>query len=335
MKKRIKKEQIILLSVLIIFLIASLIILTALIFSAKEKEETAPVLREAIADEASVDIALETAPEEAEPLTEAEPVSNASEIEAPESTEPDILRFVDVFGEPYETEILPNVPKHEYDLSAFVHEGEKLFYEDENYTCRLGVDVSRYQKNVNWEKVKAAGYEFVFLRLGYRGYGSAGNIKLDQEFDKHMEGAKKAGLDVGVYFFSQAINEEEAVEEAQFVIDHLKNYDLQLPVVYDPESILDDVARTDDVSGEQFTKNTIAFCSAIVEAGYEPMVYSNMLWEAFQFDMDELCCYPFWYADYEGKPQTPYAFSYWQYTNEGKVEGIGNGVDINIQMIPK
>ena len=117
--------------------------------------------------------------------------------------------------------------------------------------------------------------------------------------------------------------------------DHLSGYNLQLPVVFDPESILDDDARTDHVSGEQFTKNTEAFCSAIEAAGYDAMIYSNMLWEAYELDLEKLSAYPVWYADYELKPQTPYHFEVWQYTNQGSVDGINGRTDINIQLIEK
>ncbi len=105
---------------------------------------------------------------------------------------------------------------------------------------------------------------------------------------------------------------------------------LDLPVVYDPESILDDEARTDNVSGEQFTKNTRVFCERIEESGYRPMIYANMLWEAFELDLSELLDYPIWYADYESVPQSPYAFEIWQYTNEGQVPGVEGPCDINI-----
>lgn len=272
-------------------------------------------------------IAEETIPEDqTESATEA-----VAEVEA----QPEILNFVDVFGEEYQVEINPDVEKHEYDLEKFVHEGDRLSYTDDKYEYRLGVDVSRHQGWIDWKKVKAAGYEFAIIRVGYRGYGEEGLVCLDEQFDTNIQNAQAAGLDVGVYFFAQAINEEEAKEEAEFVLEHIAGYELQLPVVYDPESILDDEARTDDVSGEQFTKNTEVFCSIIQEAGYQPMIYSNMLWEAYELDLEYLEEYPIWYADYEPLPQTPYHFEFWQYTNEGSVDGIEGRTDLNIQLIPK
>lgn len=272
-------------------------------------------------------IAEETIPEDqTESATEA-----VAEVEA----QPEILNFVDVFGEEYQVEINPDVEKHKYDLEKFVHEGDRLSYTDDKYEYRLGVDVSRHQGWIDWEKVKAAGYEFAIIRVGYRGYGEEGLVCLDEQFDTNIQNAQAAGLDVGVYFFAQAINEEEAKEEAEFVLEHIAGYELQLPVVYDPESILDDEARTDDVSGEQFTKNTEVFCSIIQEAGYQPMIYSNMLWEVYELDLEYLEEYPIWYADYEPLPQTPYHFEFWQYTNEGSVDGIEGRTDLNIQLIPK
>ena len=243
------------------------------------------------------------------------------------------FHFVDVFGEEYETVIDDRAPKNSYIRENFKKNGV-MTYADQDFVSRAGVDVSHHQGKIDWEAVKQDGYDFAFLRIGYRGYGQEGKVCLDREFDRNITEAQKAGIEVGVYFFAQAVNEEEVLEEAEFVIEHLKNYSLELPVVYDPESILDDEARTDDVSGEQFTKNTLVFCQRIADAGYEPMIYSNMLWEAFEFEMYKLSAYPFWYADYEPKPQTPYDFRFWQYDSEGRVAGIDGNVDLNIELIP-
>lgn len=274
---------------------------------------------------------------------ELESIDSETEIETTRAEEPDetdvekeeTLTFVDVFGEEYQTVIVPEVEKVKYDKDVFVHDGSKLFYEDDEYYSRIGVDVSHHQGIIDWQRVKNQGYDFAFIRLGYRGYGQSGTVNLDRTFDRNIEMAHQAGLDVGVYFFSQAINEEEAEEEANFVINHLSGYSLELPVVYDPESILDDDARTDNVSGEQFTRNTAVFCKKIEDAGYQAMIYSNMLWEAFEFDLTQLRSYPIWYADYEPKPQTPYSFDFWQYSNEGIVDGIQGRTDVDIQLIEK
>ncbi len=265
-----------------------------------------------------------------------EAASKEGDAAEKETKEPEILHFVDVYQNPYQVEINPNVEKHDYKDEAFVHNGDRLSYEgDSNYTYRLGVDVSEHQGYVDWQALKDSGFEFAFIRLGYRGYGQEGRICLDREFHRNIQNAQAAGFDVGVYFFAQAVNEEEALEEANFVLQNLEGYTLQLPVVYDPESILDDEARTDNVSGEQFTKNTEVFCSAVADAGYDPMIYANMLWEAFELDLEELSEYPLWYADYEPVPQTPYHFRFWQYTNQGQVPGITGNTDLNIEMVPR
>ncbi len=244
------------------------------------------------------------------------------------------LRFVDVHGQEYEARILPDAARHPYRKDAFVRSGNRLTYTgDGRFPCRYGVDVSYHQGEIDWQAVKADGIDFAFLRIGYRGYGE-GTLNTDAQFFRNIEGAQAAGLDVGVYFFSQAVSREEARGEAEFVLDNLAGYALQLPVVYDPEQIEGVRTRADDLTGSQITENTICFCERIREAGYEAMVYSNMLWEAFVFDMARLSEYPFWYADYEEQPQTPYRFEFWQYSNEGSIAGIDGPVDLNVWMVP-
>ncbi|MDD6156163.1 MAG: glycoside hydrolase family 25 protein [Lachnospiraceae bacterium] len=250
------------------------------------------------------------------------------------------IHFVDAFGEAYEAEYHPEWPQCRFEKSGFVHDGDSVSYVgDDAYTSRLGIDVSYHQRSIDWNQVKDAGYEFVIIRVGYRGYGKAGNICGDTRFAEYVKGARNVGLDVGVYFFSQAINEEEAVEEAEFCLQQLESVGLtpdnmEMPVVYDPESILDAEARTDNVTGEQFTANSVAFCERIKEEGYEPMIYANMKWEAFLLDLSKLSDYPFWYADYEEQPQTPYDFSMWQYSNTASVPGVSGECDVDVQLIP-
>ncbi|SKA64581.1 Lyzozyme M1 (1,4-beta-N-acetylmuramidase), GH25 family [Eubacterium uniforme] len=222
----------------------------------------------------------------------------------------------------------------EYDLDKFIKVDGKMTYEDEKYTYKLGVDVSKYQEKVKWDKVEKEGYEFAMIRLGYRGY-TEGEIFLDEKYEYNIKAANRSGLDVGVYFFSQAITEDEAIEEANFVLEHVKDQELGMPIVYDPEIVYNDKSRTKGISKEQFTKNTLAFCNTIADAGYEVMIYANMLWEDQQLNMSEIMKYDIWYADYVGLPQTPYHFSMWQYTDKGTVDGIKGGADINIQLIEK
>ncbi|MGN8920089.1 glycoside hydrolase family 25 protein [Lachnospiraceae bacterium HCP28S3_F9] len=242
------------------------------------------------------------------------------------------FQFVDVKGVEYEAPLLENVPMNTYDYDLLSKKNGYPCYTDKDgkVISKLGIDVSEYQNPVNWQQVKNAGVEYAMIRVGYRGYGEEGRLVEDAMFRSHMEGAVAAGLEVGVYFFSQAINEKETLEEVQFVLDRIKEYPVTYPVVYDTEEIKDDVARTDNLTEEQFTQNCITFCDAIREAGYDTMIYANMKWMAFTLDMRKLTEYEKWYADYEPVPQCPYEFSMWQYTETGQLPGIEGNVDLNL-----
>ena len=242
------------------------------------------------------------------------------------------FQFVDVKGVEYEAPLLENVPMNTYDYDLLSKKNGYPCYTDKDgkVISKLGIDVSEYQNPVNWQQVKYAGVEYAMIRVGYRGYGEEGRLVEDAMFRSHMEGAVAAGLEVGVYFFSQAINEKETLEEVQFVLDRIKEYPVTYPVVYDTEEIKDDVARTDNLTEEQFTQNCITFCDAIREAGYDTMIYANMKWMAFTLDMRKLTEYEKWYADYEPVPQCPYEFSMWQYTETGQLPGIEGNVDLNL-----
>lgn len=255
------------------------------------------------------------------------------------------MDFVDVFGEHYTASINKALPMHTYSDDDFKKTDGKYYYEDDTYTSKLGIDVSKYQGKVDFNAVKDEGYEFAFLRLGYRGYGKDGTLALDTMFETNFVAAIDAGLDVGVYFFSQAVTEEEAEEEARFVLDELstveseygKKYTISLPIVYDPESILDREARTDNVSSKQFTLNTHKFIDTIEDNGKDAMLYCNMLWQVFNLDTDDIFdgSIKIWYADYEPYPQTPYMFEIWQYSNEAVVPGISGSADVDIWILKK
>lgn len=243
--------------------------------------------------------------------------------------------FVDVHQKRYEAGYDPDVPRSAYDNDLFMKIGSFMTYEgDSRYSCRRGIDVSEFNGDIDWNKVKKAGVEFVFIRAGYRGYGSHAGLVEDKLFRQNLEGALKAGLDTGLYFFSQALTPGEAREEADFMIKLLDGKKVSLPLVCDLEHIEFDKARTDDLTPKQATENVRAFCERIREKGFLPMFYSNMVWEAFGYELGGLKDFPVWYADYEPKPQTPYHFSVWQYTNEGKVDGVPSHVDLNIELIP-
>ena len=191
-----------------------------------------------------------------------------------------------------------------------------------------GVDVSAYQGNVDWEQVAASGIRFAIIRLGYRGYGT-GKMVEDDVALKNIQGALNAGLDVGVYFFSQAISVEEAQEEAQFVLDRIAGYEITMPVVFDWEYISDE-ARTANVDKRTLTDCYLAFCQMIQEAGYTPMAYFNWYQSTGMMYLKELEDYPFWLALYTDRMTYPYRVEMWQYTCTGRVPGIEGNVDINL-----
>lgn len=245
----------------------------------------------------------------------------------------EMYEFVDVLGNSYEAELLRDVPRCKYDYSRLVEEGGFRYYTDEggNKISKIGIDVSEYQTSVDWTQVKASGIEFAIIRAGYRGYGEEGKLVEDAMFRSHMEGAKAAGIETGVYFFSQAVSDEEAEEEAEFILNLIKDYDITYPVVFDTEEIKEETARTYHLSKGQFTDNCIVFCDMVSEAGYDTMIYANMKWMAYTLDLEKLREYDKWYADYEPEPQCPYEFSMWQYTEKGSVPGIEGNVDLNVQ----
>lgn len=243
--------------------------------------------------------------------------------------------FQDVEENSYRAELLENVPRNTYDFSKLHTDEQTGFktYEDEEngVTSRIGIDVSEFQgEDIDWKQVRESGIEFVIIRLGYRAYGETGELVLDDMFDRNMQGALDAGLDVGVYFFSQAITPGEAVEEAEFVLEHVRGYEIDGPIVYDTEEIKGDTARTDNNTRQEFTNYCKVFCDTIEQAGYDPMIYANMKWMAFTLDMEQLADYDFWYADYHDVPQCPYEYGIWQYSETGAVPGINANVDLNV-----
>lgn len=210
----------------------------------------------------------------------------------------------------------------------------RVNYEKDGVRAKLGVDVSYYQGVVDWTAVKTDGVDFAVVRLGRRGYNT-GLIEQDQRFEENYAGAAAAGLDVGVYFFSQAVTPEEAEAEADFVLSVLQERELQYPVVYDWEFMTPDrEARTDGMTGEQIAQCAAAFCRKIEAAGYESMVYFNTSLGYLGLDLSQIKEYPFWLAQYQDCPEFYYRFDLWQFTHTGEVQGIGTPVDLNLDLRP-
>ncbi len=210
-------------------------------------------------------------------------------------------------------------------------DGEIQYQENGKTVSEKGIDVSRYQGEIDWEKVAADGVKFAFLRVGFRGYGT-GAIVLDENFEANIKGATDAGIKVGVYFFSQAVNTKEAVEEAEFVLEHIKGYELDYPVVFDTEDIVNEDSRTEGLTPEELTDITVAFCEAVEKAGHTPMIYANLRWFTMSLDMTKLEKYDKWYAYYDSQMYFPYKIRIWQYSESGQVDGINGNVDLNISI---
>lgn len=226
-----------------------------------------------------------------------------------------------------------DVPLNKYQKDAYWYEDGRLFYNDGVTNAVFGIDVSYAQKEIDWEKVKADGVSFAMLRIGFRGYAE-GTITLDNFFEQNITGAINAGIDVGVYFFSQALNENEAREEAKWVISLLKDYNINYPVVFDWEFYWGvEGARTNNMDGEKLTSCAIAFCDEVEKAGYHPMIYFNMSLGYLYYDLSEMQKYDFWLAELGEPPIFHYNFQMLQYSHSGKVDGIEEEVDLNISFI--
>lgn len=191
------------------------------------------------------------------------------------------------------------------------------------------IDVSEYQGVIDWNKVAASGIKYAMIRAGYRGYGS-GKLVEDKYVDDNIRGAAAAGIKFGVYFFSEAVTEAEAREEARVCINHLNGYTPDLPIVIDVEHINYDEARADALDMKTRTDVTLAFVDEVRQAGYKPMLYTGLLVYFHYLDQSRICDLPLWYAFYSEYLYFPYEFKCWQYTDSGSVPGISGKCDMSI-----
>ncbi len=226
-----------------------------------------------------------------------------------------------------------NVPRHGYDYSGLVlKDGRYTYSENGEQISRTGIDVSYHNGDIDWLRVAEDGVDFAILRVGYRGYES-GALNLDERFHEYIQGALDAGLDVGVYFFSQALTTEEAVEEANFVMEQLRGYEVTFPVIFDWEFMDSEEARTSDTMPYTVTECAAAFCDTVRDGGYKPMVYGSRRFALLKLNMGKLAEYDFWFAEYKdghNEPTYPYNYQIWQYASDGAVDGIEGEVDMNI-----
>ncbi|WMC92424.1 glycoside hydrolase family 25 protein [Kineothrix sp. MB12-C1] len=229
--------------------------------------------------------------------------------------------------------INPYLEKNTYDFTKLTMKSDKMaYYQDGKKNSYLGADISKYNGEVDFVSLKESGIDFVMLRLGARGYGS-GQIMLDEKFADNITKATEAGLDIGIYFFSQAITTDEAVEEANFIMQNLSNYKITYPVAFDMEYVQNDTARIETLSREQKTSITKEFLDTVKNGGYKPMIYGTKEWLIKQIDLTKLTGYDIWLSQQEDVPDYPYQFQIWQYTLDGQVGGVNGEVDLNISFI--
>lgn len=211
-------------------------------------------------------------------------------------------------------------------------DGEYQYMKDGAVASHKGIDVSKYQETIDWKKVAADGVEYAFIRVGCRGYGSSGSLIKDEKFHQNIKGALAQEIEVGAYFFSQALTVKEAEEEAEMVIKELEGYDITYPVAIDIERVDGQKARQDALTKEERTEICIAFCERIKEAGYTPMVYGDQETFSELLDAEQLAEYDFWICETDGDMTFPYEFAVWQYSHKGSVSGIKGEANISISL---
>lgn len=253
-----------------------------------------------------------------------------------EAAEPDDDKHVKVEcadGSTDWVEIDDKIEKNNYDFTNLIKSGSKLKYVADGKTASfLGIDISRYQKDIDFLQLKDQGIDFVMIRVGARGY-KTGALTMDEYFEKNIDGAIEAGLDVGLYFYSQAISAAEATEEANMVINAIGERKIKYPIAFDMEYVQNDMSRIDTLSKDERTMIAGTFANAIKSAGYTPMIYGNKEWLLKKIDISKFTGSRVWLAQYDDIPDYPYTFDMWQYSIDGEIYGISGNVDMNICLV--
>ena len=235
--------------------------------------------------------------------------------------------------------------EHVLTVEAISNEEKIMYNESQSFIVYnnygFGIDVSRHNGTIDWNKVKESGVNFAMIRAGYRGYGQPGNLAVDSKFLTNMNGAISNGIEVGVYFFSQAVTVEEAIEEADMTIELIRENGfsdkITYPIVIDTEDVDNAEGRADGLSKSIRTMIVQIFCERIKQYGYKPMIYANKYWLNNQLDMSKLSMYDVWLAHYtntdnpiENPSDYTGKYDIWQYTDKGTIYGISGNVDLNI-----
>lgn len=235
-----------------------------------------------------------------------------------------------IFFKQNEIQISEDLSRCKWDPTLFSIKDGFVQYNDPSVETATGIDVSSYQKTIDWNTVKASGIEFAILRLGYRGTTEGGLFE-DSFFEENYQAASGAGLPLGVYFFSQALTPKEAIEEAVYLLRILDGRELQLPVVFDWEYVSEN-ARTANIDSETLSACADAFCKTVENSGYNSMVYFNLYTSYLIYDMDSFGEESIWLAQFSDQPSYYYHYEMWQYSCTGTVPGIETEVDLNIAL---
>lgn len=257
-----------------------------------------------------------------------------------EETDPEI-EMNDEDGDPGAGRLQGYVPDEFYEpmpkiRTSDIQHADKF----DGYTIQRGIDVSQWNGDINWERVKQAGVEFAFIRTAYRGYGSSGTLCDDPNGLTNIKNAVAAGIPIGVYIFSQATTESEAQEEAAYILDQIKEYKVTLPIVIDFEYASDTNGNLTGrlynahLSREEATDVCMAFCDSVASAGYTPMVYANYSMFTDQLNASVISdSYPIWLAHYTNQTSYTGDYDFWQYSATGSVDGIDGDVDMDFWYI--
>lgn len=315
----------------------------------ENEQQKTPEQPEDVVDEVEINQTVEEAkPEAEESVKVEEPVKAETEEAAkpeaePELTEAELLEqelFEKYGDDPGNGRLAGNVPESFYDGIAMFRARASYSHNSRfnGYTIQKGIDVSHHQGKIDWAKAKADGVEFAIIRVGYRGY-QKGNIGNDQRAFENMKAANAAGIPIGVYIYSQAISEAEAIEEANYALNKVKGYKIDLPIVMDYEYYSGsngEAGRLKDakLSKRKATNNCLAFCRTVEAAGYDAMVYANKSFLTNQLYANEISSkYEIWLANYVTSTSYTGDYTYWQYSSTGRVDGISGNVDMNFRYV--
>ncbi|MDE7415921.1 MAG: glycoside hydrolase family 25 protein [Lachnospiraceae bacterium] len=254
--------------------------------------------------------------------SESETVEEKEEDKDDEKEEVKSIQVKHADGTKEWVDVNTDIARNKYNYSNLKYKKPIMnYYEDGTIVSKCGVDISANQGDVDFSKLKNAGCDFVMLKVGARGY-SSGNIVSDANFRDNLKAAKKAGLDIGVYFCSQAINKSEAREEADEVLDAISGYSIKYPVAFVMENVDEDMARIEALDMTERTQIAKAFMNRIEDAGYKAMIYGDKEWLLTMVDMEKLQDYDVWFAQDSDEPEYPYEFGMWQYDSDAAIKGI-------------